>query len=162
MARLSQTYFGFGAAQIDALAGQKADSIVGMVLVVIAFLVGAVSLAVVPDGLKTFASRGAAVAAVAVLCGSSYLVLETIGSAIQKSERLAVGRLLTARELSDMFRRGQLKMYDVPSLKVYANTLLDMPIESDEAPRRLLQRLAADVGVQIPENFDYSEVEVAK
>jgi hypothetical protein len=46
---------------------------------------------------------------------------------------------------------------DVPSLRVYAETLLPMVVEHSKPPRQLLQRLANEVGLNIPDAFDFPE-----
>ncbi len=157
--RLSRTYYDFSSAQIEALAGQKADSIVGVVLVVIALVLAVVNLAVVPDGVRVFESRGIALALVAVIGGASYIALASIGSAIHKHQKLAVRRIITAQDLGALLERKRLAASDVPSLKVYARTLLQMQVDDSEPPRLLLQRLAKEVGKQVPADFDFSEVE---
>jgi hypothetical protein len=52
--RLSRTYVSFSAAQIDSLAAQKADSIVGIVLLLIALVIAVLNLAFVPPFVRLF------------------------------------------------------------------------------------------------------------
>jgi hypothetical protein len=87
--RLSRTYWDLSSAQIDALTGQKADAIVGVVLVIIALVIAIANLALVPTGIRMFESRGLAIAVVAVLCGATYLALAFTGQAIHRHEKLA-------------------------------------------------------------------------
>lgn len=159
IARLSGTYFDFNSAQIESFATQKADSIVGIGLVLIAFAFAAVNIAFVPEDLEFVERRGVALALVAVLAGGAYICLSLAGNAIAKRERVAVGTVLTARALNELFELKRLSRSDVPSLRVYARTLLMMDVPESETPRATLGRLAARVGVMVPEDFDYSDVE---
>lgn len=52
IACLSSTYIGFSSPQIDSLTTQKADNIVGIVLVVIALFIAVLNLAFVPSGVR--------------------------------------------------------------------------------------------------------------
>ncbi len=159
MERLSRTYYDFSAPQIASLAGQKADSIVGVVLVILALVIGVVNIALVPSGVKTFEGRGVAVALALALASTSYITLLFAGTAIKNQQRLEVGKIITSQQLGEWFQRGKLSLSDVPSLQVYARTLLDMTVEDSETPRSLLRRVAQVVGREIPANFDFSEVE---
>lgn len=157
--RLSRTYFSFSAAQIDALTAQKADAIVGIALVVIALAIAVVNSAAVPAGIPMFGRRTMGVALVAVLSGAAYLALAFAGAAIHRHEKLAVGRAITAQELSRLFKVGKLPVSEVGSLKVYGRTLLGLTIEDSESPRSILSRLAGEVSMRVPEGLDFSEVE---
>ena len=157
--RLSSTYWNFSSAQIDALTGQKADAMVGIVLVIIALVIAIANLAIVPTGIGMFERRGVAIAMVAVLSGASYLALAFAGQAVHRHERLAVGRVITHKALSELFKTRKLPASEVGSLKVYGRTLLDLKIEDSESPRTIVHRLATEVGLQVPDNFDFSEVE---
>jgi len=159
MERLSRTYWDFSTTHIDSLAAQKADSIVGMVLVVVAITMAVVSLAAVPPGIRAFGSRGLALALAASLAGVVYVSLVLIGGAIKSNQRLAVGRIITTSALSDLFERGRLTNGDIPSLRVYARDLLELQVDEREQPRQMLGRLADAVGKKVPPNFDFSEVE---
>jgi hypothetical protein len=157
--RLSRTYWDFSPTQIDALTSQKADAIVGIVLVIIALVIAIANLAIVPNGIGMFDRRGVALALVAVLCGALYLAVAFAGQAVHRHQRLAVGRLITHQMLSELFSKGKLPANEVGSLKAYGRTLLDLTIEDSESPRTIVHRLAAEVNVQVPDHLDFSEVE---
>jgi hypothetical protein len=58
-----------------------------------------------------------------------------------------------------LFKTLKLPASEVGSLKVYGRTLLDLKIEDSESPRTIVYRLPTEVGLQVPDNFDFSEVE---
>jgi hypothetical protein len=157
--RLSSTYYDFSSAQIDALTAQKADSIVGIVLVLIALAIAVVNSAFVPQGMQMFERRAVGIALVVGLTGLAYIALTFSGDALQRHDKLAVSRIITKRALEDLFKRGKLPASEVSSLKVYARTLLTMTVDDSETARSLVNRLATEVGVQVPPGLDFSEVE---
>jgi len=157
--RLSSTYFDFSSAQIDALTAQKADSIVGIVLVLIALAIAVVNSALVPQGMQMFERRAVGIALVFGLAGLAYIALAFSGDALQRHDKLAVGRIITKGALETLFKTGKLAASEVSSLKVYARTLLAMTVDDSETPRSLVNRLATEVGAQVPPRLDFSEVE---
>src|SRR5262245_14237729 len=73
IARLSSTYVGFSLVQIDSLAKQKADSIVGIALLAFALLIAVLNSAFVPPCVRfvdwwTSISLVGALAVAAVIC----------------------------------------------------------------------------------------------
>lgn len=157
--RLSQTYWGFSPAQMDSLTAQKADSIVGIILVVIALAITIFNLAVVPSHVPIFPRRAVAVAVAVALAAVSFIVLEFSGEAIHRHQRLAVGRIVMTQLLQNLFKSNRLPASEVGSLRDQARTFLGMTVKESESPRSLLNRLAAQVGLQVPKEFDFSEVE---
>ena len=157
--RLSSTYFDFSSAQIDALTAQKADSIVGIVLVLIALAIAVVNSAFVPQGMQMFERRSVGIALVVGLTGLAYIALAFSGDALRRHDKLAVSRMITKRALEELFKNGKLPASEVSSLKVYARTLLAMTVDDSETPRSLVNRLAIEVGIQVPPGLDFAEVE---
>jgi hypothetical protein len=152
--RLSSWHVGFSPPQIDSLAKQKADSVVGIALLVIALIMAVANLAFVPPSVR-FVGWRCAIALVAALTGIAWICLNLISNAIYRKHKLAVGRLITKQRLQELFQRGRLTSDDVPSLRVYADTLLQMPVEHSKSPRQLVERLAEEVGLNVPDMFDF-------
>src|SRR5690349_3346831 len=57
MSRLSQSYYDYSPTQITALAGQRADGIVGVVVGLVALALGVANIALVPSDVTAFKSR---------------------------------------------------------------------------------------------------------
>jgi len=157
--RQSGSYWGFNAAQIKALTAQKADAVVGIVLVIFALVIAIVNIALVPSDMHMFDRRAIGIALVAVLSGAVYITLAFSGAAIQRHEKVAVGRIITAELLDELFKTGKLPASQIGSLKVYGRTLLGMEIHDSELPRNILSRVANEVGREVPENLDFPEIE---
>jgi hypothetical protein len=158
IARLSSTDWGFSETQIDALVSQKADGIVGMALVVIAFLLAAVALIVVPDGTRVFSKLWVALAVVVAFAGTSYFALRAIGSVIQRHQKHEVARLFASGALGEVFHRKHAEIWDTGDLPVYAR-LIGLQVDESEPLRSLVAKMATALDMQVPEDFDFSKVE---
>lgn len=159
MARLSRTPYGFNAAQVNALASQKADSIIGVVLIAIALILALVNVGLVPSEVRVFARRDVALAAALALAAIVYLILVPIGHGVYRHQKLAVGRIITADYIDGLLAQGRLDRREVPSLLVYAQQLLELEVGSQDQPRQILERVVGAVGRELPGDFDLSDVE---
>lgn len=153
----SNSYWDFSVPQIKSLTQQKADNVAGFVFVIVAFLLGGTAIAFVPEGIRIFESKALALAVSAIIAGSFFLTLHFISVGIYKHQKLAVGKIITARYLDSVFKQGKLNPSDNGSLPIYARELLDLNVPATETTNSLLQRTAKVVGVSIPENFQYSD-----
>jgi len=158
IARPSSTYIGFSSPQIDSLATQKADNIVGILLVVIALFIAVLNLAFVPSGVR-FVEWWMALALVAVLVGGVYISLFFVRDAIRRRQKRSVCRLIATERVNSLFKSKRLPASEVGSLLVWARTLLEMAVDDSESPRQVLQRVAEKVGLNVPDGFDFSEVD---
>ena len=157
--RQTHSYWDFSTPQIEALASQKADSIAGVAFIVIAFLLAAVSLAFVPDNVRVFQGRGLALGLCAILAGILYVTLMLVGKGIYQEQRLAIGRIIAGRYVSEIVAKGKLDLADAKSLPTYARELLDMSVSGDERPRDILDRIAAETGRVVPAHLDTTAVD---
>jgi hypothetical protein len=151
--RLSRTYFDFSSAQINALTAQKADSIVGIILVLVAFCLAAATLALVPMGRQFVDSHVTGVAVVGTIATCTWLILHWAAKWIKSRQKLAVGMLITRQGLEQMLESGRLGPHDAHTLRVYSETLLNMKVHESEAPEVLFERLAKRVGMSIQADF---------
>ncbi len=159
MARLAQGSWDFSTAQIDALASQKADGIVGIVLVVIALAVALVNSAFVPPGLRAFGSRGVALSLAVGVAAISYVILWSIGGAVQQHQKREIGRVLTAQCLDRLVEKKRITNDDLQSLHDYARLLIGMPRGQGEPARQFVAKVAAETRPGAAEELDYSQVE---
>jgi len=152
--RLSRTYIDFSTVQIDVLAAQKADGIVGVILIIIALLIAIVNVAAVPMGVQLFNRRIIAIVMAVVLVTVIYVTLTFVGRAIQRNQKLIVGRIITAQYLQEIFQSDHLRENEKNDLRVYARELLGMKVDDSESAKTLLHRVAHEVGMQVPETFN--------
>jgi hypothetical protein len=129
------------------------------VLVLIALLIAVLNLAFVPSGVRFVERRMVAVALAVASAGVVYISLCFVRDAIRRSQKLMVGRLIATESVKSLFESKRLPASEVGSLCVWARTLLEMPVDDSEPPRQVLQRMAKEVGLNIPDGFDFSEVE---
>jgi hypothetical protein len=162
MERLSRSYFDFSTPQVEALASQKADGIVGTTLVVIALLIAAVTIAFVPDGLRVFESKAIGIGLAVGVTAIAAVVVVLIGDGIQKHQKHAIGRVIVGLDVDRVVKEGRLTPDDASLFRIQARTLLDWTVDEQESASKLFGRLAAYSGRSIPPQLDYSRVELAK
>ncbi len=160
-ARLASSAWGFSREQVESLAGQKGDSVAGVVFVMIAFVLTVITQAVVPDGLRVFEGRGIALALAAVLGGGAFIAVRLIGDGVSQHEKPEIGKVIASWYLDELSKRGRVETWDVPSLSAYAR-VMDLEVPPDEPARSLLGRIAAKAGKTLPPGLDYSAVEPKK
>lgn len=159
MERLSRTYYSFSVPQISSLASQKADSIVGVVLIVTALILALVNIAFVPSDVKAFDRRGVALALAAALVAMVYIAIVPIGHGVYRHQKLAIGRVIVGEYVDRLLKEKRLDKSEAPLLQVYARQLLELEVDAGQTPRQILGRLANAVGKALPEDFDFSDVE---
>jgi hypothetical protein len=155
----ARTHYDSSLPQIKAMASQKGDNISGFVFVVIAFVLAAVTIACVPEGVRIFDSKWLALAFAAVLAGGLFATLHFISQGIGQHQKIAMCKILTSEYLDEIINRGHLQSGDSAALSVYAQEFLELTVSPGESPRLLFQRLAAGVGKTLPSTIDYSAVE---
>jgi hypothetical protein len=162
MERLSRSYWDFSAPQIEALASQKADGVVGTTLVVGALLIAAVTIAFVPDGVRPFESKAVAVGLALAFTVIAGVILVLVGQGIQKQQKHEIGRVIVGLDVDRVVKEGRLTPDDVSLFRAQARTLLDWTVEDTEPAAKLFARLAAHAGRDVPVKLDYSSVEAPK
>lgn len=154
----SNSYWGFSVPQIETLTKQKADNVAGFVFVIAAFFVAGITIVFVPEGVHIFESKASGLALSAVIAGSLYAILRFVSAGIYKHQKLAVGKIITARYLDGIFKKGELTHSDSNSLLAYARDLLSLDLPAGETADSLLQRMAKIVGVDVPNTLEYPAV----
>lgn len=140
MLRQTQTSWDFNIPQIEALASQKAENVVGFVFVVIAFVLATITIAFVPDGVRIFESKWLALALAAVLAGGLYATLHFVSQGISRHQKLAIGKIVTSQYLDQIISRGRMGVADSLPLPIYARELLELDVPPGESTRSLTQR----------------------
>lgn len=157
--RLSRSHWDFSSAQVNALTAQKAEALIGIALVLTAFAIAVLNLAGIPSGVLLFESRVAGVGIIAAVVVLAWPILHFAAKLIQARQKRTVNFIIVKSGIQESLNIGHLSPAYVPNLRLFAVTLLGMPIDEGEAPRELFHRLAARVGLTIPANFNFSEVE---
>lgn len=159
MLKLTSPHWDYNLHQMDAIADQKADNIVGFVFVLMAFVLGFITIAFVPAGVQVFTSRWLPIVLVFVLTGAVSVTLSFIGEGYSKIQKRAIGIAAASHTLDDFIANGRLNPSDRASLDAIARDLLGMTLVSTESTRSLFERMAREAGKNLPSNFDYSAVE---
>ncbi len=155
MLRLATPYWDLSVPQIEALANQKAENLVGFGCVVVSFMLSSITIAFVPDGKLAFQSKWLPSVLAVVVAVVLYVIVECISGNISHREKLGIGKVAASRYLDTIIK--EMKVSDSADLSFYAQ-LLELKAVSNESTRSLVHRIAAEVGKTLPPTLDYSAI----
>lgn len=153
--RLSATFFGHNVYEVDSLSAQKADSVVGAGLVLIALIIAIANAAIGPSSAPVFATRFGGISLAILSAVVAYLVLLGIGALVKARHRRATARIITSLHMDEVLEKIPIPRYEIDSLPHFAYTLLHLPKIDAEGPEDLLRRIGKEVGHLVPEQIRF-------
>ncbi len=150
---LVQSHWDFSVPQIESIASQKSENIVGFSCVGISFILSIVA-AFVPNGKRAFQSQWLPMVIATVGSVGLYVILDCTSRNLSHRVKLDISKVATSRYLDAIIGGEKI---DSSSLSLYAQ-LLELKVVSNESPRSLVHRIAAEVGKTLPPNLDYSAI----
>jgi uncharacterized protein YjeT (DUF2065 family) len=157
MARLSQTFIDFSSTQVRSIAAQKADSIVGIGLVLSAFGIAVLNFAWAPGALEFFESRLAGIAAVGAGAILLWMTSALVARRLHRHYENLIGVIITRRLVEEIISMKTLSPVYFRSLRDYAEILLQLRRAEGESPRQFFVRVVERVGLTIPEGFSIAK-----
>ena len=151
--RLSANMYGHNPNVIDSLSAQKAESVVGTGLIVIALSIALVNAMVMPSNIVVHGNRPYAIFFGIVLSVIVYLLLLTIGNVVNSHHRLATARIIAAKTLDRLFKNSSVPNNEIKSLRYLNDRYLHLELSPDRTSKDLLQLIAKDVGRTVPEGI---------
>jgi uncharacterized protein YjeT (DUF2065 family) len=157
MARLSQTFIDFSSTQVRSIAAQKADSIVGIGLVLSAFGIAVLNFAWAPGALEFLESRLAGIAAVGAGAILLWMTSALVARRLHRHYENLIGVIITRRLVEEIISMKTLSPVYFRSLRDYAEILLQLRRAEGESPRQFFVRVVERVGLTIPEGFSIAK-----
>lgn len=159
MRRLAQTGWDFSPEQVHALADQWADAVVGMALVVSAFALAFVVIALPPDWLEWTipGPREIAVGGAVLLTLASYFPLRLARKSLRRGRVKAIGRSLIAFYVDWHSGAGQDFRDGHETIRGIAERFLGMTMRENESVARFVDRVLVDIGIEQPALTEESE-----
>ena len=145
-ARLSAQTYGHDPSQIDSLSAQKAESVVGAALIVVALCIFVLNAAIAPSMVVIVSNRLYAVLVAFALAVVIYLLMVPVTRVIRSRHRRAVANIIIAQKLDGLSRSGNVPDYEIKSLRVMSDRYLDLTPQDIDTARHFLQSLAKEVG----------------
>lgn len=124
-----------------------------------AFVLGFITIAFVPEGVPVFGNRWLPIVLASVLSAAACVTLYFIGQGYSETQKKAISRVAASSVLDGFISIGQLTPSDRTSLDNTARDLLRMTLDTTESTRSLFERMARAVNKDIPSSFNYSPVE---
>jgi hypothetical protein len=159
MLRLTSPYsrIAYAPDQIDSMAGQKADALVGVVIIFLAFLIQGGALVFVEDGTVLFKAgwTGVCIALVATLILT--IIFSFVDKIFRNHTKLAIGKIAIRDYCANRFN-GMIDPVNAKSLETMSQQLLNMSRETAETKVDFIKRIAKYVDWKIPKETDFSRI----
>lgn len=155
--RMSASVFGHNPEIIDSLSTQKAESVAGTGLILIALIIALINSATTPSGIIVHPNRILAILLSVVLSVVVYLLLLFVGSRVNSSHRLATARIITVNTLDRLFKNKNVPLYEKKSLRHLNEKFLNIKMSTDLSNKDFLQLIAKDVARIMPEGIQVEE-----
>lgn len=159
MLRLTSPYsrFAYAPEQIDSMAAQKADALVGVVIIFLAFLIQGGALVFVEDGTVLFKAgwTGVCIALAATLILT--IIFSLVGKTFRNHTKLAIGKIAIRDYCADRFK-GMIDPVNAKSLETMSQELLNMNRGASETKVDFIKRIAEYVDWKIPKGTDFSKI----
>ena len=155
--RISASVFGHNPETIDSLSTQKAESVVGTYLIMIALIIAVINSATTPSSIIVHPNRVLAIFIGVVLSLVVYLILLSVGSRVNSRHRLATARIIAANTLDRLFKSKIVPLYEIKSLRHLNERFLNIRLPSGLSNKDFLQLVANDVARIVPEGIQVEE-----
>lgn len=144
--------------QIASMASQKADAVVGILLVLSAFAIQVLSILFAPESKKIFSSHWITFWVMAAIVSIITIGFTLCNSRLKNRYQIATSKIAIGDHLDHSFRKD-VDTGNVNSLETMAYDLLKIEKSKNETPVQFVKRVAFIVDWEIPEECDLSRVE---
>jgi hypothetical protein len=151
--RLSARTYGHDPNQIDSLSAQKAESVVGTILIILALAIAILNAAFTPSNFVVSPSRLSAILIAVALTVIVCFLLTLIGKRVDSRHRRDVAHIIIAEVLDKLSKSNSVPSSDLRSLRYIADKYLDLKLQPDATPRDFLRSIAMEVGRTLPEDI---------
>lgn len=151
--RLVTGRYGHNPELIDSLSGQRAESVVGSVLFVVALLLVAVAVLIAPFEIIVHATRLYPIIGCFLLAIPVYYLCNIVRNQLDARHRVATVRVLVNRTLDRLFKENRVTISDIKSLRFLDHKYLHLELAPHATPREFIHKLVAELGRSIPDGL---------
>jgi hypothetical protein len=155
--RMSATVFGHNPEIIDSLSTQKAESVVGTWLILIALIIAVINSAATPSNIVVNSNRILAILFGVIISAIIYGVLLFFGSKVNSRHRLETARIIAAKTLDRLFQGKKVPLYEIKSLHYLNERFLGIQLPSGLSNKDFLHLVAKDVSCIMPDDLQVEE-----
>lgn len=159
MLRLTSPYsrFAYAPEQLDSMAGQKADSLVGVIYIFLAFLIQAGALIFVEDRTALFKTHWTGICIVLAATLILTVIFSFADKNLRKHTRLSIGKIAIKEYCAERFS-GTIDPVNAQSLETMSQELLNISRGDSETKVDFIRRIAKYVDWNIPKETDFSTI----
>lgn len=159
MARLAETGWGFNGAQVSSLAAQKANAVCGVILVLLAFLINLVRLALVDEKTPCFGTKEIGFVMAGAATFILWVIFLFINHGIRDHQKHQIGLVITGRHLDDIIQSGKVGPGHVKDLRITTEKLLALNLSEREDDEEFFKKIVQLTGRNLPNTFDFSQLQ---
>lgn len=146
--------------QIDSMATQKADILVGLIYIFLAFFIQVISLIFIADQACSFIkSRWMLFWIVSAMLLIMTIIFTLVDLKIRIYYKLEIGKIAVKDHCIHTFSRKVIDPVNVKGLEPMAQALLDLKREDSETRANFIKRVAEYVDYSIPDDVDFSKID---
>lgn len=160
MLQLTSPYsrVGYAPEQIASMAAQKADAVIGIVFVIIAFTIQVISLMFTSDDGVIINSRWLSIWIVLAVVSSMTIAFTLFGFHLRTRYKFETGKIALYDCFSSNFKR-RIDPVHLGTVPTMAKELLDIEKTDGESDFQFFKRISKLIGWKIPDGCDISKVE---
>lgn len=143
--------------QISSMAGQKADALIGVIYISLAFLIQVCSLIFVDDKTNFIKTKWLGFWIVIAIVSVLTVIFSFINIRVSSHIRLETGKVAVKDYLAKRLNR-MVNLSDVKTLEKVSEDLLDINKRNDETRVDFIKRIAEYVGWTIIKETDFSKI----
>lgn len=154
---ISATKLGHNPDHIDSISEQKADGLVGNILIIMALIIAITNSALDFSKIQVFTNRIYAIVFVILISIIVYLIIIWIGKKIDKKHRRKVAIIIISDQIDRMMEREIIQGSDVRSLEFMSERYLCLRSNDFETKMDYVVAISKLVEKKFPDNIKFEE-----
>lgn len=154
---ISASKLGHNPDQIDSISEQKADGLIGNILVIFALIIAIINSAFDFSAILLFETRIYVIILGIIIASIIYYFISLVGKKIDHEHRKKVVMIIIRDHINRVIEKGKIHEYDYLSLKFMSERYLIANHHLSETKIDFIRRLGIIVRKEIPQNIFYED-----
>jgi len=154
--RISASIYGHNANHIRSLSEQKAENLIGTVLIMIALIINILNVIISPTNIIVLSAKPLAILISILIVGVIYFVMIKISGNVERNTSREVAKIIISKKLDKLCKSMLIPQSEFQSLCFVCNKFLELNQQKDETDIEFLYRIAHDVGQELPKGVRFN------
>ncbi len=152
--RISASIYGHNPNQIESLSEQKAENLIGTVLIIIALIINLLNIIISPSNIIVFSNKFLAILIAILIASVIYFFMIKISEIVEKNTSKVVAKKLISYKLDKLCKRIDIPKSEFQSLCFVSNKFLEINQRKDETNIDFLHRIACEADRKLPKDIE--------